>query len=406
VNLGFPLCRQSQHEALLRTALAECVAFIVARVPASTLVAVVLTGSFARGEGSVLAGPDGLRILGDVEFFVVLRDRVPGWLARQLTAWGRQAGARLASRAVRAEIEFGPLEAAFFGPRARRSIFVWDLRNHGKVLWGRDDLLAAIPPFGVEAIPPEDALALAFNRTIEQLATWERLDRLDGEALLEAAYQRVKLTLDLAGSALAFVGSHTAPYRERPAAFARLVAETPSLAGRLPAGFVEELAGAGRVKSDPARLLPSLGSGADAEASRARLRQTMLAAVPAVEAVLGWELQQYLGAEDALPALLTRYARTPGLARRLRDWAKLIFNPLPAPLPISHLGAARLLSRSTPRALLYAAAGRAYLDMAADGPAPEEVWGLLPLPAAARTSTRAGQRQAIVALWQWAIRNR
>jgi hypothetical protein len=216
----------------------------------------------------------------------------------------------------------------------------------------------------------------------------------------------MKLTLDVAGSALAFVGCHTPLYRERPAAFARLVAETPSLAGRLPEGFLEELAAAGRAKSDPARALPSLGAGADPEALRARLRQAMLGALPAVRAVLGWELQRYLDAVDELPALLARYARTPGLARRLRDWAKLVLNPLPAPLPISARRAARLVWRSTPRALLYAAAGHAYLDMGADGAAPEEVWRLLPLPAAARPSDRAGQRQAIVALWQWAVRNR
>jgi hypothetical protein len=132
----------------------------------------------------------------------------------------------------------------------------------------------------------------------------------------------------------------------------------------------------------------------------------MLAALPAVRAVLGWELQQYLDADDELSVLLARYARTPGLGRRLRDWAKLILNPLPAPLPISPLGVARLAWRSTPRALLYAAAGHAYLDMAADGAAPEEVWRLLPLPGAVRPLDRASQRRAIVALWQWAVRNR
>jgi hypothetical protein len=406
VNLEFPLCREPRHEALVRAALAECVSFIVARVPAPALVAVVLTGSFARGEGTVLASPAGLSVLGDIEFFVVLGARAPAGLTRGMGAWGREVGEKLAARGVRTEVEFGPIDTVFLRRRARPSIFVWDLRNHGKVLWGREDVLAAIRPFGVEAIPPDDALALVFNRTVEQLATWERLDRLAGDAWLQAAYQRMKLSLDLAGSALAFVGSHTALYRERPAAFARLVAETPSLANRLPETFLAELHWAGWAKSDPAGALASLGFVAPPAGVRARLREAMLAAVPATTAVLTWELQQYLGADEELPALLTRYARTPGLGRRLYDWAKLILNPLPAPLPISHLRAARLVCRSTPRALLYAAAARAYLDLVADGAAPDDVGRLLPVPGTAGLTDRAGQRRAIVALWRWAVRNR
>lgn len=405
MNVRFRLCRQPQHEALLRAALGECVNFVVARVPPAALEAVVLTGSFARGEGTVLAGPDGLRVLGDVEFFVVLRIPVPGWLARQMRAWGHQAGARLAALGVRAEVEFGPVDVGFLRRRARPSIFVWDLRHHGKVLWGRPDVLAAIPPFTAEAIPPDDAVHLTFNRAIEQLAIWDRLDRLAGDALLEAAYQRLKLTLDLAGSALAFVGSHTPLYRERPGAFGRLAAETPSLAARLPAGFLEELALAGRAKSEPAPYLEALGLGTAPDERRARLRQAMLAGVPVVSGVLGWELQHLLDTDGELPALLARYARAPALGRRLWDWAKLVLNPLPAPLPIAHLRVARLVWRSTPRGLLYAAAGRAYLDLgtaAAGG----EVWRLLPVPAAVRGPAGADQRRAIVALWQWAIRNR
>ena len=64
MNLLFPLCREPRHEERIREALERCVAFLIERLPSSHLVAVVLTGSFARGEGSVLPRGGVLRVLG------------------------------------------------------------------------------------------------------------------------------------------------------------------------------------------------------------------------------------------------------------------------------------------------------------------------------------------------------
>src|SRR5439155_271402 len=79
---------------------------------------------------------------------------------------------------VAVDIEFGPVEVGYLRRRARPSIFVYDLATHGKVLWGPSDLLRSIPAFGPERIPREDALHLVFNRTIEQLEAYDRLDSL------------------------------------------------------------------------------------------------------------------------------------------------------------------------------------------------------------------------------------
>jgi hypothetical protein len=322
-----------------------------------------------------------------------------------MTGWGRAASARLATLGLRVAVEFGPVELSFLGHRAQPSIFVHDLRAHGKVLWGRKDVLDLIPWFETDAIPPSDAVRLTFNRMIEQLATWERLDGLDGEELIDAAYQRLKLTLDMAGSALAFTGAHTSIYRERPAAFARLLVETPSLETALPSEFADELERAARAKLDPTASPEALGPGGPLADQRRWLRQRMLDIVPATTAVLRWELQQLLAMEGDLPELLTRYAQRASWGRRVWDWAKLFSNPLPAPLPISHLRAARLFWWSTPRSLVYAAGGHAYRELGRSGPTPEKLTDLLPLPTRARPRDAAAQRRAIVALWQWSLRN-
>jgi hypothetical protein len=406
MSVEFPLCRQPHHEAAIRSALAECVAVVTERLAAPGLVAIVLTGSFARGEGTVLPVADTLRVLGDFEFFVVLSGRPEAGLRRQMTAWGREASARLATLGVRVDVEFGPVGLSFLRSRARPSIFVHDLRHHGKVLWGRPDVLHLVPWFEAGAIPRDDAVRLIFNRIIEQLATWERLEGLDGDELLDAAYQRLKLTLDVAGSALAFAGMHTSIYRERPAAFARLLAETPSLETTLDVEFTDELERAARAKLDPAAALDTLGPAGVAGEQRLWLRRRMLSAVPVTTAVLRWELQALLQTRAPLPELLTRYARRASLGRRVWDWAKLFLNPLPAPLPISHLRAARLFWWSTPRGLVYAAGGRAYQELGRRASTGEELTHLLPLATHARPRDASAQRRAIVALWQWNLRNR
>ncbi|HEU5322381.1 MAG TPA: hypothetical protein VFX28_16365, partial [Methylomirabilota bacterium] len=221
---------------------------------------------------------------------------------------------------------------------------------------------------------------------------------LAGEALLDAAYQRVKLLLDLAGSALAFAGAHAPSYAERPAAFARLCPAVPALAAVLPASFASDLAQAARAKTAPAA--------ADLAApSAAHVRRALVATVPALAAVLRWELQALLGVEAPLPALLEGWLRRPGLRRRAWEWARVALHPLPAPLPLSPLRGARLFWRSTPRGLLDAAGALAYLGLAGERPAPGAVARLLPLRRRALPCTPPDERRAVVALWRWCVRN-
>jgi len=401
MSAGFALCRDPRHDTAVRRVVDGCAGFLADRLPGK-LVALVLTGSFSRGEGTVLPLDGRLRVLGDIEFLVV----VPGAgdyraMRRRAGTWAREASERLGGGDVAVDIEFGPVEIGYFRRKARPSIFVYDLATHGKVVWG-SNVLQSIPRFGPDRIPREDALHLVFNRTIEQLDAYDRLEGLAGEALFEVAYQRVKLVLDLAGSALAFAGVHATSYAERPAAFERLLARTPQLAARLPVSFEDELKRAARTKLAPDHepLLPD----GHAEMQRAWLRARIADGAPTLAGFLTWELEELLGVRAPLPDLLTRWASAQPARRRLREWAKLAIHPNPAPLRLSARRALALARHSTPRALLYAAGMLAYLDLAGTG-APVDVRPLLPLAAPAAPRTPAEARRAITALWRWCIRN-
>ena len=397
-----PLCRDGRGDAAARAVVERCLGFLRNRLGAR-LVGLILTGSFSRGEGTVVAVNGHLRVLGDIEFLVVLpRRRDERALRPALARWSREAGAALGAPDLIVDLEFGPVDEAYLRHKTPPSIFVHDLRTHGRVVWGPRDLLQRIPPFGTAAIPREDALHLLFNRTIEQLEAWDRVDTLHGEALLDAAYQGLKLRLDLAGSALAFAGRHVTSYTERPRAFAALLEREPRLAALLPPAFEDDLAraAAAKVSPDPDELLPP----GPEDAQRKWVREQIAAGVPAVSALLRWELGRLLGADAPLPELLTRWTQAQPWHPRARQWAKLALHPMPAPLPLSAARAAALALRSTPRALVHAAGALAYLTLD-DGTRPSGAaarW--LPL-AGPPPASAAGERAAVIAFWRWCVRN-
>jgi len=404
-SVDFPLCRDPDHDQAIRDLLARCVGFLTGRIVGSGLVGIVLTGSFARGEGSVLPMNGHLKVLGDIEVFVVVPSTADwGALRCRLIDLGRRASVALGGERLRVDLEFGPVGLDFLRRHAKPSIFVHDLARHGKVLWGPPDLLDGLRGVGAARIPREDALFLVFNRTIEQLEAYDRLGQPGADSLLDIAYQRQKLLLDLAGSVLAFHGVHASSYAERPAAFASAVAATPALATLLPPGFQAELEQAARIKLHPRQddLLPRLADPVD---QRAWMRRTLVASVPAVTAVLRWELEELLRSTGDLRALLDQYLRAQPFGRRLKDWAKLALHPMPAPLPLGFLRGTRLFWRGTPRALLYAAGALAHQGLETGEAVSDDITALLPARRRAVRRQAEAQRAAIVTLWRWCIRN-
>jgi hypothetical protein len=404
-RFDFPLCGNRRWDDVIRHVLVRIVDLLTTRLPEQALAGVILTGSFARGEGSVAMADGRARVLGDIEVLVILRSELEFYRYRgALRDWSRELTRHVDDRVV-VEIELGPADLTYLRRRARPSIFVHDLIEHGKVLCGAPDLLDEVPRFSAVDIPRGDAVALLFNRTIEQLEAYDTVPTLHGEALWDAAYHRLKLILDVAGSALAFSGRHASSYAKRPAAFTQLLRDTPALAESLPAGFEAELEEAARVKIVPGDGAAVLPAGREAEARRTWIRERIAAGVPLVSSVLRWELQEMLGRADELPGLLRAHRSAPPLSRRAWEWAKLALRLGPSPVPLSLVRSARLFFEGTPRTLLYSAGTLAYLGLATP-PAPRRaIARLLFARRRARGRTDEAQRRAITALWRWCVRN-
>ncbi len=394
--MPFALCADLHRDQAIRPLVEKVLAFLVDQVGVAQLEAVILTGSLARGEGSVLFRPDGIRLLGDIEFLVILKAPFD-WIKmrRQMVELSRQATRELGENGRVASIEYAPAGTRYLTRAIRPCIFAYDLRHHGKVVWGRTDILAEIRSFGAEAIPHEDAVELIMNRMVELLLL-EVAQQLNNHASEARAYHVVKIILDLAGSVLAFVGKHVALYSERPKSFAALYSSSADLVSAIPNGqrFLYELNSAASCKLAPTEDL----------LFRGELKERGTAISIWAKNLWQWEMRQILDRPSAqFSELLEDYMKYDPLIQRLKGWAKFYCHPLRPTGTISPLRMARLFFQGSPRSLVYAAALMAYQGMAQGlGDWEKRAELLLPI------SVRPGHRPIldhVGQLWRWLIRN-
>jgi hypothetical protein len=332
-----------------------------------------------------------MRLLGDMEFLVIFRSPFD-WadIRRRMSELSRQATEALGAGGHVACIEYAPAGISYLRRSIRPSIFAYDLLRHGKVVWGRPDILGEAPRFGADAIPREDAIELIMNRMMELLIDETSVDH---EA---RAYQLAKTMLDMAGSVLASVGQYISPYAERQKPFEQLLAAHPDLGSAAfdPEGFQRELELATHTKLAPT---PEL-----------LFREEMAHRVAEVQRwvrdVWIWEVRRFLGAPTAqFPELVHRYMRHEPLSLRLRRWVKYYRHPLRPHGAVVLRRMLRLLPLASPRALAYAAALLAY-EGKAQGVSEWESAAASLLPVPLPRENGAALREA-AELWRWLIRN-
>ncbi|NLT41872.1 MAG: hypothetical protein GXX93_04295 [Anaerolineae bacterium] len=179
--------------------------------------AILLSGSFGRGEGSAWYQEGAVHIASDYEINVVC----DSWRARKALERARRRFAdstpvpvslsQITSRRLRQ----GRTRNLSFGP-PRHSIYMYEVKAASQVLHGSlDGLLGAVDP---TIIPPEEGVLLVSNRMLEVLESWLRPQQ-DG---LEHAL--AKLVLACGDAVLLSRGLYHYSYVER----AQRLAELPS----------------------------------------------------------------------------------------------------------------------------------------------------------------------------------
>jgi hypothetical protein len=198
----------SVKQVICRTTVRECVNRL-----GSSLQALILTGSQARNEGSVVLQGRVWRVLGDAEFVLVFARHARMPKASEVHRLCASIDQALLAEGIQCAIGLSAVRPSFL-TGAAPSIFSLELKERGEVLWGEPQILDTMPSFSATGIPLEDAWRLLQNRIVEML---QLPGEFEGRPVLsqDVYYRTIKLCLDMATSLLVFLGEYAPGYRER-----------------------------------------------------------------------------------------------------------------------------------------------------------------------------------------------
>jgi hypothetical protein len=310
---------------------------------APCVVGVLLTGSFARGEGTVIADPrTGSRWLSDVECLVVVRGGTVSKqeIQRAMRQVERDTNSEscLAARGIKVELRAILTEGML---RLRPAIFTRELCEHAKLIWGDP---AAIPaprvPIRGASISRHDAFRLLNNRIIEQIAVRSEYADRAGDCTA-VAYSLAKFWIDLGTSLSVFLGCYLPGYQTRQKPVEDALLAHPEILGKDMSGRL-----ICRFRNAMAQKLGQVGF------PSGDLTPEFNEAVEIARATWNWESAQFRGTTAAGADWRGIFARLGSLetpAQRLRDWARVLRQPsrLRQLGPRGMLAAARVGSLAT-----------------------------------------------------------
>jgi len=280
--------------------------------------AVVLTGSMARGEATIVEADAWNRVRGDAEFLVICDDAKKLPAPAFMSHLGEQINRELAEVKISCRICLSAVSTGYLR-RITPHIFGYELRCCGKVIWGDPDVLALIPHFTAHDIPREDALRILCNRILECL---EVACGLPVEPR-QLQYALAKLYLDMATSFLVFRGAYRPSYRERLEQVRKLARQSPQEQSSQEQSwpfakedFSQKLDWATHVKlsADTIRHSSSEDQG------------LLKAAVRDAHDLWRWELMQLLAVDSETPdhTLFALWAKSQSGSSRARGWARVL----------------------------------------------------------------------------------
>ncbi len=210
----------------------RCRDLIIDEAGAGNVGGLILSGSFASGEGSVMMLGGDPVFLSDIDLLLVTSTPAShaGIYSRR-TAIGKACeellpGARFDGRIDMGVMTLGELAAM------PRSPGVFDMREKGVLLKGRSDLLARFPDFTADEIGPGEAVRLLENRMAALLGNRPGTDRPGGVDLYRFLYGISRIYTDIVTASLCAEGMYLPGYRAR-SDFISSSAEASQVRGKL-----------------------------------------------------------------------------------------------------------------------------------------------------------------------------
>jgi len=233
-----------------RSYIEACTAYLVDRIGERNVRTVILSGSFALNEGSVLFLESGPLFLSDIDLLIVLDSpEAHAW------AYGHRSELGEACEGLLPDAAFsGRFDVGTFLPGELRRLpsrpGVFDLKAHGVVLWGDGDVLSLVPGYRESQIGGEEALVLLENRVLSLLGEYPGSDAATSDITPSFRYGIARVYTDIATAALCLAHSYHPGYAVR----ARLVeerADAGPIDRLVPRSLVAQVVRWTRFKLDP-----------------------------------------------------------------------------------------------------------------------------------------------------------
>jgi hypothetical protein len=129
--------------------------------------AILLTGGFGRGEGSVVLSPDGVKIVNDYDIAIVLKASSHWQYLRLYRKFHRPLSAlaeQLAGRLQMKQIDLVLRPPSYFNGRPPLKIENYEVRNGHQLLYGEEDPCRRMPKWRAEDLPLFEGTWLFRNR--------------------------------------------------------------------------------------------------------------------------------------------------------------------------------------------------------------------------------------------------
>ena len=171
---------------------------IVSRL-GDNLEALILVGSFARGEAVIYESNGKKELISDIEFWAVVKDL---------------SIAKTISFDNNVSLGFTTLKHL---RQLKPYIYTIEVKKFGKVLYGHSNILNLIPDYSYENIEPIDGFILLNNRIVEQLILLNRIEDVQGVN----QYDFDKSYIQLVNSLLVFNRRYRSLYPDKQDEFRR-----------------------------------------------------------------------------------------------------------------------------------------------------------------------------------------
>jgi len=176
---------------------------------------IVLTGGMTRGEGSAIQTKFGIEIYSDYDFIVVVDKKI----FKQSKSFFQQFNIRLTQELRRdgliPQVDVMPTTIDKL-KNARPSMFFFELKETGKILYG-DDVLKLIPQFNASSIPKEDSIRTFLNRIVGHLDYIDHLilDDVDLRKVKYSIYHTCVVFNGIMSSIIGLNGNYKTSYIDR-----------------------------------------------------------------------------------------------------------------------------------------------------------------------------------------------